>query len=346
MKEIFKYTMAPMLVAAAFSLAACDTDVEPVDINEPGIAGQNPDLYASYLANLRAYKASNHKVVFGWFDNSAKRPASQGQTISAVPDSLDYLVVTNPDSLTGQEMYQVRNLKEQKAISTLYEISFTTIREAYDAEKQAFDEDTTENKGTFQGFNSYLVGKMQDLLAYCQKYDFDGIVFSFTALTKIYMTEEEKTEWLGYENDFLGIAKDWAGRNAGRTLVLSGRPQNVVDLEVLELAKYIIVPCETSTNEGTVTYNMVKASVEGVPTEKLLPMVQLYSLDETDVKTGFWGTQYAAIGAAKWVASDHEGLAPTAGLALRDIGNDYYHASFVYPTVRQAISIINPTVKE
>lgn len=344
MRRIFKHTIVPMLAIAAFSFAACDTDVEAVDINEPGIEEQNPDLYANYLANLRAYKASNHKVVFGWFDNSAKLPASQGQTIAAVPDSLDYLVVTVPDSLTGQEMYQIQQLKADKAISTLYEINFSTIRNAYDAEKQAFDEDTTST-GTFQGFNSYLVSKMQTQLTYCQKYGFDGIVFSFTAKTKIYMTEEEKTENLGYENDFLGIAKDWAERNTDRTLVLSGSAQNVSDQSVFSLAKYIIIPCESATNEGAVTYNMNKAAVDGVPVAKLLPMVQLYSLDATDTKTGYWGTKYAALGAAQWVASDHTGLAP-AGLAMKDIDNDYYHADFVYPTVRQAISIINPTVKK
>lgn len=334
-----------LVAAAAFTLTACDTDVEAVDINEPGIEEQNPSLYADYLANLKAYKASNHKVVFGWFNNSAKLPASQGQTIAAVPDSLDYLVVTVPDSLTGQEMYQIQNLKEQKAISTLYEINFATIRNAYDVEKQAFDEDTTENKGTFPDFNSYLVNKMQTQLTYCQKYRFDGIVFSFTALTKIYMTEEEKSEEIGYENDFLGIAKDWAQRNTDRLLILSGKPQNVADQTIFALAKYIIIPCESATNDGGVTYNMSKAAVDGVPAEKLLPMVQLYSLDETDTKTGYWGTKYAALGAAKWVASDHTGLT-SAGLAMKDIGNDYYHADFVYPTVRQAISIINPTVKK
>lgn len=334
-----------LVAAAAFTLTACDTDVEAVDINEPGIEEQNPSLYADYLANLKAYKASNHKVVFGWFNNSAKLPASQGQTIAAVPDSLDYLVVTVPDSLTGQEMYQIQNLKEQKAISALYEINFATIRNAYDAGKQAFDEDTTENKGTFPDFNSYLVNKMQAQLTYCQKYRFDGIVFSFTALTKIYMTEEEKSEEIGYENDFLGIAKDWAQRNTDRLLILSGKPQNVADQTIFALAKYIIIPCESATNAGGVTYNMSKAAVDGVPAEKLLPMVQLYSLDETDTKTGYWGTKYAALGAAKWVASDHTGLT-SAGLAMKDIGNDYYHADFVYPTVRQAISIINPTVKK
>lgn len=346
MKTIFKHTIVPMFAAAAaFSLAACDTDIETVDINQPGIEEQNPGVYADYLDNLRAYKASNHKVVIGWFDNSSKLPASQGQTIAAVPDSLDYLVVGTPDSLTGQEMQQVLDLKTKKAISTLYEINYTTIRNAYDAARQTFEEDTTVNKGTFVDFNTYLVNNMQAQLTYCQKYDFDGIVFSFNALTKVYMTEEEKSQELGYENDFLGIAKDWGERNANRTLILSGRPQNVDDKGIFSLAKYIIVPCDDATNAGGVTYNMSKAAVDGVPVEKLLPMVQLYSLDETDVKTGYWGTQYAAIGAAKWVASDHAGLA-SVGLALKNIGNDYYHASFVYPNVRQAISIINPTVKE
>ena len=39
-------------------MSSCDTDVEPVDINQPGIERQNPELYQRYLASIRAYKAS------------------------------------------------------------------------------------------------------------------------------------------------------------------------------------------------------------------------------------------------------------------------------------------------
>lgn len=84
-------------IAATAFVASCDTDVESIDINNPGVDNQNPGLYQDYLSHLRNYKKGPHKVAMGWFDNSDKAPNSQGKHIHSVPDSLDYIVLTNPD---------------------------------------------------------------------------------------------------------------------------------------------------------------------------------------------------------------------------------------------------------
>ena len=295
---------------------------------------------------MRAYKASAHKVVFGWFDNSKKVPASQGQSIIAVPDSLDYLVLTSPANLNTRELNEVGTIRTNKSIKTLYEINYATIRAAYDAELLAFQGNKDNAGKTFTSFNTYLVDSVQAKLALCDKYNYDGVVMTFSGKSKIYLDEDEKTETIGLENDFIGIAKDWKGRHTDKMLVLAGKPQNITDQTIFDLVSYIIISCEAATSESAVTYLMTKAAVTGVPTNKLLPLVTLYSLDTSDTKTGYWinGT-CAAVGAAEWAASDHDTFT-VAGLALDNINNDYYHVSFVYPNVRKAISIINPTVKK
>jgi len=333
-------------IAMSFFITSCDTDVESVDLNEPGIESQSNALYNAYLNNLRTYKNSAHKAVFGWFDNSVKSPASQGQSIVAVPDSLDYLVVTNPSNLNAREYTEIGTILDSKGIRTLYEINYNTISAAYDAEKQAFEEDPANEGKTFKpDFNSYLVEKVQEQLTYCEQYDYAGVVMTFYAKTKLYMTEQEKATQRALENDFLGIAKDWKERHAGKMLVLAGKPQNVDDKTILDAASYIIIPCTDATDEGGVTYNFVKAAVDGVPTNKFVPLVMLYSTDPTDTKTGYWGDRFAAIGAARFCAAVHSGY-KVAGLALGNINSDYYHANFVYPVVREAISIVNPTVQK
>ena len=93
----------------AFSMESCDTDHEPVKVKTPGISNQNPELYARYLSALCTYKSGKHKIVFGWFDNSEKIPASQGQNIIAVPDSLDYLVLTLPENLNDRDKRKERH---------------------------------------------------------------------------------------------------------------------------------------------------------------------------------------------------------------------------------------------
>ena len=75
------------IALAAFSvlaLSACSdwTDSESIKLKEPGIDEQSPELYAKYLKNLREYKNSDHKIVYGWFDNSEKVPFSRGQHMS------------------------------------------------------------------------------------------------------------------------------------------------------------------------------------------------------------------------------------------------------------------------
>lgn len=94
-------------IAATAFVASCDTDVESIDINNPGVDNQNPGLYQDYLSHLRNYKKGSHKVAMGWFDNSDKAPNSQGKHIHSVPDSFDYIVLTNPDNLAAFELAEM-----------------------------------------------------------------------------------------------------------------------------------------------------------------------------------------------------------------------------------------------
>lgn len=327
-------------------LGSCDTDIESVSITPPSIQEQNPELYAQYLSALRTYKGGKHKVSFGWFDNSKKIPSSQGQSIIAVPDSLDYLVLTHPEKLNNRELSEIKEIKENKGIHTLYEINFITIKEAYEAEKKAFEDNPNNAEKSFSpDFKTYLVDKVQKRLMLCTLFNYDGIVMTFLAKTKIYMTEKEKQTQRAHEKIFLGIAKDWKERHTEKVLVLAGKPQEVDDKEIFNLSNYIITPCLTSTSVSDVAYTLIKANVEGIPSNKLIPLVAMHSNDPADLKTGYWGKKHAAIGTANFIAQEHQAY-QVAGLAIDNINNDYYQVRFVYPIIRGAISIMNPIVKK
>ncbi len=338
-------TYSLVCLLAVFFLSSCDTDIEPVDINESGINSQNSELYSNYLTNLKAYKQTKHQVVFGWFDNSEKIPASQGQTLLAVPDSLDYLVLTNPSDLTRQELLMMANLRETKGIKILYEISFEKLKTLYAEKKEAFLA-VAENAGlNYTAFNNFLVDSVQSQLILCDQYNFDGVVMTYEGKYRQYLTDAEKLDLISQENIFIGIAKDWKTRHENKMLVLAGKPQNVTDQTIFDVASYLIIPCQSATAEGGVAYAVNKAAVAGVPTDKLVPWVTTTSLDATDLKTGYWGNDVkAVIGAARWVAEEHDSY-QIAGLAIDNMNNDYYYVKFTYPNVRTAISIINPTVK-
>ena len=167
---------------------------------------------------------------------------------------------------------------------------------------------------------------------------------TFYVKTKLYMTEKEKTAQRTLENIFLGIAKDWKQRHPEKVLALAGKPQNVDDKSVFDQCEYIIIPCQASTSASDIVYSINKAVVEGVPNNKIIPLVSMYSKDKTDTKTGYWGKSLSVLGTAKLAAQQHTDY-QIIGLAIDNANNDYYHVRFVYPTIREAISIMNPIVK-
>ena len=326
-------------------MSSCDTDVEPVDINQPGIEHQNPELYQRYLASIRAYKASNHKMMMVWFDNSQAVPFTQAQHINAIPDSVDYVVLTQPSMMTKQLLQETDEVRNQKGMKVVFQISCDDIKAAYEAQKKAFIA-KNENAGKkFRDFNGFLVDSVNIQLHLVDKYNYDGVIMGFNAKLTSYLNDQEKAEAIALENVFLGISKDWKARHPNKELIMMGRPQHVADKSLLEQARYLIIPSQDEKSVSGVDYLIRKAAVEGVPTDKFIIMANNKSIDQTDTKTGYWGKTLAMHGIAKFVAADHIGYT-CAGMGLLNANVDYYNASFTYPNLRKVISTINPTVKE
>lgn len=79
MKKVFKYLLLSLMGSI---MAACDTEIEPESI-------QNPYSYSDeYYENLRAYKASDHSIAFGWFAQYGQQN-SMAVRFMGLPDSLD-----------------------------------------------------------------------------------------------------------------------------------------------------------------------------------------------------------------------------------------------------------------
>ena len=114
---------------ALSSLSSCSdwTRPESVEIHAPTLEEQDPELYAQYLQNLREYKESDHKMVFGWFDNSASTPAGQSDRLAALPDSLDAVVLMYPDHIDSWELDEMRDIRQDKGTRVLYTIDYATL---------------------------------------------------------------------------------------------------------------------------------------------------------------------------------------------------------------------------
>ena len=124
-----------MMAACACAFTSCDdwTDPEHIDLNYGTIDTSDPAAYEKYLANLREYRQRPHKQVYAWFNNAEIAFGSQGHRVSALPDSIDVIVINNPEKVTDQmvqDMYQARVNKGQQFS---YCVSFDDIKTDYTA---------------------------------------------------------------------------------------------------------------------------------------------------------------------------------------------------------------------
>lgn len=328
----------PLLVAVSCSDW---TETESIDLVEPNIENQNPELYAQYLANLREYKVSEHKSVNVWFDNSVKTPSSRAHHISSLPDSIDVVAHMYPDNLVDWEMKEMREIREKKAIKTIYSIDFEKIKAAYNAKLEL----APEAEPIAVDFKDFCLDSLQYALSLVKKYNYDGICIGYTGKSMIHMESSEKKEYSENEKLFIGIVQDWCMRNVDKHIIFEGKPQNLIDKSILLNCKLILASGKDATNEDLLTYNFLLAAVDGVPQNRLGMIVSATSLDDPNKTIGYFGSgELAMKGLASWAQSHYNGISVT-GVGIYNVSTDYYDASRTYNYTREIISSINPSLK-
>lgn len=327
------------IALAAFSvlaLSACSdwTDTESINLAEPGIDEQSPELYAKYLKNLQEYKNSDHKIVYGWFDNSEKVPFSRGQHMSDVPDSLDVIIVTTPD-LVEFELKDIVSVHE-KGTKVFYSISYDNIlKEHTDKVKEGTETST---------FSAYLSAELNRLIAL--EAPFDGIVAEYRGSNPIYMSEADKAEAKANQDTFFSVIANWKSANSGKKLVFQGYPANLIGQSVLSSCDHIILITNDITDVAQLGIEALQALMaDGVPADRFIVSASTVSLDTTDKTTGYYNALRALSEAAYWVTEPSAEFIK-AGLAIENMQNDYYNATNTYQYVREAINIMNPAPKK
>jgi len=375
MKKIFKHILAlPILGVVTLGLiTSCSdwTEQEQLTIDQVNIQEQNPALYAQYLNDLKAYKESSHKKVIVWFDNSSKKAKGRVDNVTALPDSIDLVTMISPDNLPDWQVQEMAQVREEKGTKFLLSFDFDQVKLKYDTWKADVDaaniaahakaiaeaaeksketgetvEPATVKEVSIPSFENYLVDTLNVSVSLVDKYKYDGMTFAYKGKGINLMTEIEKAQYINYHNIFIGIVNDWVTRQPDNVFVFQGYPQNLLKKDFLQNASLIVIPCRSESAKSGLTYQAILASVEGVPTDRFAVQIETISLDDTDLKTGYWnaGSVEALTGSAYWTASLHDGFT-VAGLGIYNVSNDYYSTGLIYSTVRSAINIINPTTK-
>lgn len=334
-----KRTISNIFCGVAFLLAtlagtSCDdwTKNEKIAVEDPVFGEGDPELYARYLASLRAYKSGDHRRTVVWFDNSNKQPASRGGFFSDVPDSVDVVALTAGGRLTVEELEQVEMLREKG----------TKVIGAFDCQAAlARDEDA-------QIPEERLSAALAERIWEIEADGLDGLTLCYESTDPTFATEEELHAQRALDDVVAEALTEWRERHPEGLLLFEGTPQWLNDLSAVALCDYLVVRCldaESVYDFGVRARRM--CVVEGIPSDRFLWLVSAVPPSATGA-TGYLadaaGVSVRAVGAlAEWLLRPED--IGKAGLGIMNVQYDYYNSAMIYRYTKEAIETLNPSPK-
>ncbi len=330
---------------AMFAASCSDwTDTESIDLIESDIEKDDPELYAQYLANLRQYRNTNHKITYVWFDNTQDIPRSRGEQIKALPDSIDVVNLTNPDELSSWVISDMESVRKDKGMKFVFTISYPALEKGYEQYLLLNPQAATAEADAFLAYTDSVVNHHLTLV---DKYGYDGISALFYGMKTDHSTEAAKAAYLAREAAFMSKITAWVNEHSDKMFIFEGNPQNLTDKSVLQKAKFIVVRTETLKYASGLSYQVRLTMEDGVPTDRFVVTVSARSLDPSDEKTGYFINSNNELVSrmpitAEWVDT-HESAFTKGGLCILNARNDYYNLGNSYQNIRNAISTMNPS---
>lgn len=364
--------LAGVMGLLAVSMSSCSdwTETESVDFHYVTLEEKNPALYEAYFQSIREYRESDHKVMIAKFDNKQTVPAGRADHITCLPDSVDYIILTNPSELSEAiygEMDEVRSLKGQKV---LYEVSYSSFESAYKAYLEEWKNAHPADGGEAEGgegeeggegteepaeqpmtLAEYISENIPARLSIFKEYGYDGLNIVYSPKNPASVPESEMEAYTALQEAFLAPVAELMEKNPDALFFYEGAPQYVqVHTGIIEKMKYILLPTTTAKNEYDISHQMTLVSRFGnVPVDRFVACVTTPSLDDPTLADGKFSGQddagndrTAVIGAADWVMQPVSGYVK-AGVCVSRAQNDYYNLSKLYYSIREAISIMNPS---
>ena len=152
------YTNIKLVLSAAAAgllvLSSCSKWTEPEALDFAGMGDVAADS-EEYLAALRAFKQTDHKVMILRMDATAEQPFSRFQHISAMPDSADYICVRNAvGGIYPAIADEIAPVRENKGTKVICDVDYMAISDAWDAIEDAKEDG--EAPGTDDEFVAYV----------------------------------------------------------------------------------------------------------------------------------------------------------------------------------------------
>lgn len=336
MKNILKYGV--MACFAAVALTSCDdwTDPKPVGVEFETVKDKDPEAYAKYLENLRAYRNNGHKKFYAWYANQASF-ASQAHHVSAVPDSIDVLVLHNPVLVGGKVKAEMNQKRSDTGMKMAYTVDYAAIRASWTTKKEL----ATPEKPAPE-WSAFLADSLNVALGYADILGFDRIVVAYDGKQTGGMTAAERADYEADQQAFLNPVKSWIGSHQDKGFDFLGAPVNLTDPSFLSGAGVIFLS-ESASATNTTEYEFLisRNTIDGVTDGKFAMMASLPVLDANQASVGYWGTRYSSWLMAAWC----NGAVVTNAAGVTNLADDYYDPHFSYKVCRGAIQRLNPAAK-
>ena len=353
-KQLIKCLMMAVLAVPALSSCSDWTDTESLEFDYVLPSEQDPDAYNAYLGLLRNYKQSQHKIMIAKFDNSGDLVSGQSDRLAALPDSIDYVVLQEADNLKSLLVQDMNDIRQQKGTRTLYAISYADALAKYQAildEEGAAAQDPeaqADGEGEEQPetpavdrFLEVAAQYVNDRLALYDKHGYDGIVVVYSdPAYPAGLSEEEYAQLQARQEAFFAPIQAWAESHQEAAFIFEGYPQNVIDPAVFTQADYVVVTMLDAVSSDELVWAAEMALTEGVPSDRIVFGVTIPDMTDDKATDGYWGSDYAVVGAAYTVISAN-GSFTKAGLCVDNVEDDYFNVDYIYPHVREAIQIMN-----
>lgn len=345
-----KQSILPLTLVAALFAGGCSDLVEPegLDVVYPSFEEANPELYAQYVQTLREYKAGPHKVVFLTLENptDGAMPTRRNEHVTMMPDSVDFISLNNPAVLHPMTVEEIEKVHE-KGTRTIYNIDFAVL-EAEWAQLVKSNPQLTEDEAL-----AHIAARTTEMLGYCDRWGFDGITFSYTGRTLESMQEPDLVVYTARQDAFLDPIRAWRSAHPSHVMTFRGNAAYLVEKNrtILDDCAYLIVPSNTVKTYDDLSYNVLTAiSAAGVPKDRIVVTAQTTRPGDDKHLFGYWnmtdaqGEQVRAIwGCADWTMRPSESFV-RSGVMIEDAQYDYYNLTFVYPAIREAIGMMNPSL--
>ncbi|WP_418214107.1 glycoside hydrolase family 18 [Bacteroides difficilis] len=306
--NIFTYLF---LLLALFATASCSdwTDQKTVDIDPQHAKEQNPELWARYMEALRTYRKSEHFITYGSFDNGAEKPKNEGAYLRSLPDSLDIVTPVHPESLTSYDCEDILLLQE-KSIKVLYLVDYTAqMSTLTDAAKLGAWLDKTIATASQLGMNGFAIKGTP--------------LYGGTEAEQAARREAAK----------LIVSKLSAGLRDDDLLIFEGDPA-FVDTDDLDKLDYVVLNTATIANAVD-----LKLYVTNVIDNLALAKDKL--LLSAKVGSKLVSEEGDKLDAVANMTDRVISVGPLGGLAIYNLGDDYFHTGMNYEVTRKAIQMMN-----